>query len=128
MTPPGPHGRRADAGSATVLVVGIVAAVLVAAVAVTGAARRSAEQVRALTTADSAALAAAAVAVGIGSAAALRDGPCAAAGRIAATAGMIVDSCRPDRATVTVRVLSGSGAFAVGATARAGPPESVRYI
>jgi hypothetical protein len=115
-------------GSASVLVVGIVSATLVVAVAATTAERRGIEQVRAATTADSAALAGAAVAIGIGSAETVRAGPCAAAERIAASAGMAVDECHPERATVTVHVLSGSGAFAVGATARAGPPERVSYI
>jgi hypothetical protein len=128
------HTRDAERGSATVLVLGVLVATVVVLVTCLAACARSVVQIRAATSADAAATAAAATAIGLGpgDAAAVEAGaqvsPCTAAARVASATGMKLGSCRVDRAVATVRVLSGSGAFAVGATARAGPAEPVRYI
>ncbi|QKS13805.1 type I DNA topoisomerase [Curtobacterium sp. Csp1] len=108
---------RSDRGSATILLVGVVALVLLVGSVALGAARDRVLSTRAAATADSAAIAAAAAAVGL-----VAGAPCAAAGRVASANDARLTDCRTAGSVARVGVTVGSGAFAVGALAVAGPP------
>jgi len=113
---PSVRPRRADTGSATVVVAVVFAvAVLLASAALAGAAHRVA-LIRAQDAADAAALGAAAAVVG------LVPGPgCAVAERVARADGAVLAGCRTASSSARVRVVVGAGPFAVGAVAVAGP-------
>jgi secretion/DNA translocation related TadE-like protein len=105
-----------ETGSATVIVVGVLGALMAALVTVTTAASVHVMAGRASSAADGAAIAAAAAAVG------LVDGPpCGSATRVAQASAMTLAECRVEGVTATVRITGAAGVFAVSATARAGP-------
>ncbi len=106
-----------DRGSATIVLVGVVALVLLVGSVALGAARDRVLSTRAAATADSAAIAAAGAAVGL-----VAGAPCAAAGRVANANDARLTDCRTAGSVARVGVTVGSGAFAVGALAVAGPP------
>ncbi|WIJ44289.1 type I DNA topoisomerase [Curtobacterium citreum] len=108
---------RSDRGSATIVLVGVVALVLLVGSVALGAARDRVLSTRAAATADSAAIAAAGAAVGL-----VAGAPCAAAGRVANANDARLTDCRTAGSVARVGVTVGSGAFAVGALAVAGPP------
>jgi secretion/DNA translocation related TadE-like protein len=110
--------RRADDGSATVLLAAVLGVgVLTASTALAAAGHRTLA-VRADGAADAAALAAAAAASGL-----VAGEPCAVAERVAAANGAALSTCGRTATTARVRVVVGTGPFAVGAVAVAGPAD-----
>jgi len=103
-------------GSATVLLVAVVAAATIVVGSVLAAAGARVVSVRAQSTADAAALAGAAAAVRLVSGA-----PCDAASRVARRGGADLTGCSTSGAFVRVVVELRSGPLRLGATAVAGP-------
>ncbi|WP_248704470.1 hypothetical protein [Curtobacterium sp. MWU13-2055] len=102
----------------TVLVVAVLGVgVLVASSALAAAGHRT-QAVRAGDAADAAATSAAAASVGL-----LTGSPCDVAERVARANGSALVACDLAAATARVRVVVGSGPFAVGASAVAGPAD-----
>lgn len=93
------------------------AGVLVASAALAAAGHRT-QFVRAHGAADAAATSAAATTVGL-----LGGRPCDVAERVAGANGAVLVGCDLAAATARVRVVVGSGPFAVGASAVAGPAD-----
>lgn len=123
MTIAVPHRRAAvggDLGAASVLAVGICAAIVLAAATVVPLTMTFAAGQRADGAADSAALAAADVASG------LEPGsPCGAAELVATSNGADVARCEVDGMVVTVQVAVSAGALVVSGRATAGPPTPI---
>ncbi|WP_223694403.1 Rv3654c family TadE-like protein [Leifsonia poae] len=109
--------KGAESGSATVLAVGIIGALLGLAAAGIAVAGAAVAQQRAANAADAAALTAADVASGR-----LPGVPCTEADDVAQANGSRVSSCRLDGLIVTIVVESDYLGFTVTAEARAGPP------
>jgi secretion/DNA translocation related TadE-like protein len=107
---------RPDRGAGTVTVVGIVAAITIAALVVIGAGAALVARQRIVGAADAAALAAADVASGR-----LPGAPCSVAGEVAAANGAALDGCIVDGLVVTVGVTGSLGAILIAASATAGP-------
>lgn len=113
-----------DAGSGTVLAVGLVAVAILLAAALAVLAQAAAARHRAEAAADLAALAAADALLGRA-----EGEPCARAARTAAANGAMLTSCRPGAGgvvTVGAEVLPDGAAAALGparALARAGPSQ-----
>ena len=106
-----------DRGSASVLAVGNLSALLVLLLALMPLYSALIERQRVAGAADAAALAAADVAVG------REPGmPCAAARLVAEANDASLDACVVDGYVVTVRVVSTTGLIPVEAVATAGPP------
>jgi secretion/DNA translocation related TadE-like protein len=107
--------READAGSGTVVAIGVLGAVTSLALATVVASSMLVERAAA----ESAALAAADIAAGFAT-----GSPCAAADEIAVAAGATVTACDVTGTTVAVRVERHGGVLdlAVTARARAGQP------
>jgi len=111
---------RGDRGAGTIVALGVVAFVLGLATLLAPVVGIVAIRHRVATAADASALAAAAVVAGL--AAPPGDGPCAAAGAIAARHDTELDACVVDGFVVTVRIAAGSAFGPVRAAATAGPP------
>ncbi|WP_148071104.1 hypothetical protein [Curtobacterium sp. PhB115] len=108
----------AERGSATVLMAAVLGVgVLVGSTALAAAGHR-AQAIRAQGSADAAATGAAAASVGL-----LPGGPCTVAGHLATANGAALAACELASATVRVSVVVGTGPFAVGAVAVAGPAD-----
>lgn len=102
----------------TVLVAAVLGiGVLVASAALAAAGHRT-QAVRAGDAADAAATSAAATSIGL-----LTGQPCEVAERVARANGSALASCDLVATTARVRVVVGSGPFAVGASAVAGPAD-----
>lgn len=105
----GEHGsamyRRSERGSMTVLVVGLVSALMVAALVATGLAGLVATQHRAAAAADLAALAGAARAAGDRAPDRRTEDPCDVARRVAAANAAELASCERSGVVVTVEVV-----------------------
>lgn len=108
-----------DRGSGSILAVALIAAMLAFAALLVPLSLVIAAKHQAAGAADSAALAAAEVAVGIHSGL-----PCEAASSSARSNGGLLGKCRTDGAVVTVQVLVPVLQFTATATATAGPPGS----
>ncbi|KQO82411.1 MULTISPECIES: Rv3654c family TadE-like protein [unclassified Frigoribacterium] len=111
------HSLRDDSGSASVVAVGTLVAVVSLVVATSIASGALVERSRAAGAADASALAGADVAAGLTAGAV-----CDVAGRVAAANGTTLLSCRTDGPVVTVQVSSAFGPVSVTASATAGPP------
>lgn len=108
---------RGDLGSATVLMAGVIGAVVFVSTAIVGVSTVLVERHRLNQAADAASLAAADTAAG------LRAGlPCEQAEALAAVNSSTVEACAVEGMTVTVRVRSSVGPIPVHATATAGQP------
>jgi DNA topoisomerase-1 len=105
-----------ERGSASVLVLGVVLAMLAVVGTIAAAGRVQSDLVRTATAADAAALAGAAAVVGL-----VAGAPCPVAAAVAVSNGVELARCTVDGAAVTVRVTLRSGVFALGAASRAGP-------
>jgi secretion/DNA translocation related TadE-like protein len=119
MTDPRPAGRgaRDDTGSASVVAVGLLVAVVGLVVSASFASGALVERSRAAGAADAAALAGADVAGGL-----TAGVVCDVAGRVAQANRATLLACRADGPVVTVRVSSSLGLVPVTASATAGPP------
>ena len=106
-----------ERGSGSVLVVGILGALLGLTVLLAPVLRAHVDTRVAATAADAAALAAADTLVGI-----VPGDPCSNADRTARANASSLVSCAVDGVTVIVQVTRTSGPFTATATARAGPP------
>jgi DNA topoisomerase-1 len=105
-----------EQGSATVLLVAVLAVVTLVTGSLLGAAGHRVGAARARGAADAAALAAAAAAVGL-----VTDQPCAAAARLARVNGVVLVRCSVTGAVARVEVAVGRGPTAARAAAVAGP-------
>jgi secretion/DNA translocation related TadE-like protein len=105
---------RSDAGSGTVLAVGLVGAVVSLALATTVVSSVLVERAVAAGAADSAALAAADVAAGFGT-----GPPCAAAEEVVAAAGATLAGCDVVGTTAVVQASRRDGPLGLPVTARA---------
>ncbi|MER3388415.1 MAG: hypothetical protein RJQ01_00125 [Microcella sp.] len=110
-------GRAADRGAGTPLVVGVLAAVVIAGLTLVGAASAVVGAQRAGAAADAAALAAADVMLGW-----ISGDPCATAERVARAHGAELAACRPQGFSMVVTVRVPVFGLAVERSARAGPP------
>ncbi|MFE5672321.1 Rv3654c family TadE-like protein [Agromyces sp. NPDC056523] len=110
---------RAEQGAATVVTLGIVGAIVALAAGLATVLVGSVASQAAANAADAAALAAADAISG-----AVPGEPCVVATRLAARNGARLTSCEVSGAVVLVRVAVDRAAFAVTASARAGPPPS----
>ncbi|WP_236713589.1 Rv3654c family TadE-like protein [Rathayibacter tanaceti] len=107
-----------EAGSATVVAVGVIAGtVLVTAAVLAGCVVLVGHQ-RSIAAADASALAAADVASGL-----LPGEPCAAAGRVARAGGATLSRCELEGGVASVEVTVAVGPLPLAARSRAGPPE-----
>ncbi|KQS14399.1 hypothetical protein ASG04_00460 [Curtobacterium sp. Leaf183] len=109
-------GGRGDRGSATVVMVAVVAVVLALVSALVTAAAVRGGTVRAQGAADAGALSGAAALVGL-----VPGGPCAVADTAVTASGAVLASCETASGVVRVAVTVHSGPFAVDADAVAGP-------
>lgn len=108
---------KGEEGAGSVLVVGLIAAVLMLTLMFTPVMAAHLDSARVATAADAAALAAADTAVGI-----VPGVPCSNAARTAEANGAVLSGCRVEGLVVTVAVSRASGPFVATATATAGPP------
>ncbi|MBF4602428.1 hypothetical protein [Curtobacterium sp. VKM Ac-2884] len=102
----------------TVLVAAVLGVGVLAASSALAAAGHRTQAVRAGDAADAAATSAAATSIGL-----LTGSPCDVAERVARANGSTLVACDLAAATARVRVVVGSGPFAVGASAVAGPAD-----
>lgn len=112
---------RGDAGSGTVVAVGVLGAVASLALAAVAVGTVLVERAAVAGAADSGALAAADVAAGFSS-----GPPCDAAGEVVVAAGAELTACTVDGTTAVVRVVGRDDALGLPVTARsrAGQPPS----
>jgi secretion/DNA translocation related TadE-like protein len=110
---------RGDAGAGSVLAITVLAITAAVLAVVLPVAAALPQRQRVVTTADSAALAAADVALGRTTGA-----PCEAAEAVARANAVALERCRQDGLVVTVAVSARVLGIAVGARATAGPPPS----
>lgn len=106
-----------EEGAGSVLVVGVIAAVMMLTLMFAPVIAAHVDSARAATAADAAALAAADTAVGI-----VPGVPCANAALTAAANGATLTTCRVEGLVVTVSVSRASGHVKATASATAGPP------
>ncbi|WP_144763549.1 Rv3654c family TadE-like protein [Curtobacterium sp. 9128] len=111
-----PRAGSSERGSATVLLVAVLAVTMVAVGAVLAAAGARVGSVRAASAADAAALAGAAAVVGL-----VPGGPCAAAARVARANGTDLVACAVRGAVVWVVVSVAAGPVTLHRSAVAGP-------
>ncbi|MBF4613726.1 helicase [Curtobacterium sp. VKM Ac-1376] len=110
--------RGAQDGSATVLLAAVLGVgVLIASAALAAAGHRT-QAIRADGAADAAATASAAAATGL-----VLGEPCVVAARVTTANGATLTACELTATTARVRVRVGTGPFAVGAVAVAGPAD-----
>lgn len=119
MRPPRRAPGGDDRGAASVVAIGIVGAMVALTAMVVPVVSTFVASQRSANAADAAALAAADAVSG-----AVPGTPCELAGRVAARNGAALASCHVDGAVATVSVVVSSLGFALGASARAGPPGS----
>ena len=106
-----------DRGSGVVLALAITAVVVTMTMSAVGVGALLAARQHVIGAADSAALAAADVAIGIAP-----GDPCEVAGRVARSGGVRVQSCTVDGLVVTLGVAGAVGGIAISVRSRAGPP------
>jgi secretion/DNA translocation related TadE-like protein len=116
-TRPGSPWRQPERGAGSILVVGVLAAVMALTLLLAPLAAAHLDRSRAAVAADAAALAAADTAVGI-----VPGEPCRNAARTAEANGATLTGCRVEGVVVTVAVSRASGPFLATAAATAGPP------
>lgn len=107
----------AERGAGSILVVGILAAVIALTLLAAPIVGLHVDRRRTAAAADAAALAAADTVIGI-----VPGEPCGTAARTAEANGAALTACVVDDLVVTVAVARSAGPFVVTATATAGPP------